>query len=503
MVATTAANLVVQISASAKKLTTDLRSAEGEVNSFAGRAVKSLSAIGIAVGVAALAAGATVSAMVIGAAKELDDLADSAASLGIATKELQRLQFQAGQAGSSAEGVGQSLMFMQNAIQDASDGNEQLSKSFARLGLDAKSLKSLKPEEQFRKIAAAMSTVTDQTEATSLSRNIFGRGGLQSLNLLRSNLEETSKLFDKLGLGASKSQEANVDAFDKSSKAVSAIWKDFKEKVAGDSITAFTAITDAIIKTVKEMGGLQGVATKVAIGVIGAVEGIVGAFNLAAEGVRQVVRGLIAAQIIIEEIKAFANSNSSEARNAPTEAEIKALNKRREGTTNPFLPGNPAVEPFKGKSKEDFAQEAVMAQQKIEGLKTSLIAMNAEMSKDTATPLQDSIRKLRLEMEALNKSATAAGTAVAGVTGTGKPGTGSITDERTGRTMTIGSPQGTGAAVTGTGAIWNDEGKVATINLNLTANQNFFDLQAEMAKDALNKTLNVTSTIDPAANRRR
>jgi hypothetical protein len=500
MVASTAANLVVEISASAKKLSTDLRSAEGEVTSFAGRAAKSLSAIGIAVGLAATAAGVTVGKMVIDAAKELDDLAESASALGIATKELQRLQFQAGQAGSSAEGVGQSLMFMQNAIQDASEGNEQLSKSFERLGLDAKSLKSLRPEEQFRKIAAAMSTITDQTEATSLSRNIFGRGGLQSLNLLRSNLEETSKLFDKLGLGASKSQEANVDAFDKSAKTVSAIWEDFKSKVAGDAIPAFTQISDSIIKIVTDMGGLQKAATSVAIGIIGAVEGIVGAFNMVSAGVKRIAGALILAQIAAAEIKAAWSNNSSEARNAPTEAEIKAMNKRREGVTNPFLPGNPPMGPFTGKSKEDFAQEATEAQQKIEDLKTSLITLNASMEKGDATPLQDSIRKLRLEMEGLNQSAIAAGNSVSGVAA--KSGFGSITDERTGRTMTVGSPQGTGA-VSGTGAIWDENGKVATINLNLTANQNFFDLQAEMAKDAVNKTLNVTSTIDPASNRRR
>lgn len=502
MAVTTVANLVVELSASANRLQNDLSKAEGDLKSFAANSGKALAGIGVAVSAAVIAGGALISKMVFDTAKELDDLSDSASALGIATKELQRLQFQAGQAGSSVEGVGQSLMFMQNAIDDAVEGNEQLVKTFARLGVDAKTLKGLRPEEQFRRIAAAVSQIRDQGQASNIARDIFGRGGLQQLNLLRSNLQETSDLFDKLGLGVSQNQEKNVDAFDKSTKALGAIWTDFKQKIAADAVPAFTVISDAITKTISDMGGLSTVARDVAIGIVGAIEGIAGAFNVVGDGIKFIQKGLLTTQIAALEVKRLWDSLSSDNRNAIPQAEIDRRNNRKSP-----IPGL-EFDKFTGKSTEQVAAEAAAAEKRIEDLKTTLIGLNTE----TKTPVMDALTSIRAALEGVNESAKNAAKSIGavGAAGTGG-GFGTITDEATGRTMSIGAPPGgTGSTLSpgttgtaGTAAIWNESGQVATINLNITPNSKFFDVQAQLAKDAVAKTLNVTSTIDPASNARR
>lgn len=494
MAATTVANLVVQVSASAEKLKTDLKSAEGTVTGFASNAGKVLAGIGIAVGTAVVAAGLGIAKMVTDTAKQLDDLGDSAGNLGIATKELQRLQFQAGQAGSSAEGVGQSLMFMQNAIQDAVDGNEQLVKTFQTLGLDAKNLKSLKPEEQFRKIADAMKRVTDQSQGVQLARNLFGRGGFEQLNLLRSNLEETSKQFDKLGLGASDSQLSNVDAFDKSSKAVSAIWEDFKQKVAGDSIPAFTMISEAIIKVIADMGGVGNIATKTASIIVSAVENMVKAINFISPAIGVVKQAWLGLQLLGQ-----ATQNTllkSQAKLAAPQAEIDEMRK------DPFTPNWLIPK----KSQEEFQKELLDSNSAIDETAAAIMKLHNESQVQEKTPLLDGLTKLRLELDGVSAAAEKAKESI------GKVGTGSgwIKNEATGEIMTVGqggnnllnSDLGTGTGGSfsntnmpgaGQGAIWSEENKDKSFTININTNSKYLEFVSNQVKLEVNRS----AVVDP------
>lgn len=286
--ATSVANLVVEISASAQKLRGDLASAERSIGQFSRQSITTLAKVGTGFALAGAAIAGAVGKLVFDTAKDIDALSDSAANLGIATNELLKLQFQAEQAGSSAGEVGQQLAFMQSAIANAGQGSEPLIKAFQRLGTSAKELRNLSPEKQFAQIADGFSKISNQAEALDLAKSIFGRGGVSALNLLRSNLKETGDEFQRLGLGLTQQQLDNVDAFDKATNAVSAIWSSYKQQVAADAVPAFTTVSNLIQDMIKNMGGLGVVSAKTATALIGSAEGIVEAFDF----VRKMITGL-------------------------------------------------------------------------------------------------------------------------------------------------------------------------------------------------------------------
>lgn len=254
------ANLVVEISADAKKLNQELKLSEQNIQAFSTKATTNFKLIGAAVGGAVIGGLTLLANRLLTTAKALDDLGDSAQSIGLTTKELQRLQFQAGQAGSDADGLTQSFIFMQNAVVDAARGSQQQVEAFQKLGINIQILKQLKPEQQFEMIANAFNKISDSQDQIDISRTIFGRAGVGQINLLNSKLKESKELFDRLGLGLSEQQAQNVDSLDKSSKLLDTIFDDFGNKIAADVSPAFDAINKGINQTIEEFGGLGGAA---------------------------------------------------------------------------------------------------------------------------------------------------------------------------------------------------------------------------------------------------
>lgn len=282
------ANLVVQISADAKKLTSELKSAESQVQSFASKATGQFKLIGAVIGTLATVTGVALIRSLNETTKALDDLGDSAQAIGLTTQQLQKLQYQAGQAGSSAEGVTQAFTFMLNAIADAERGSEQQVEAFKRLGLEASQLKQLKPEEQFNKIAGAFQNIKNKADQVDISRTIFGRAGVDQINLLNSSLKETGERFARLGLGINESQAEAVDKLDKSRKTLDAIWDDFGNKLAADVAPGFDAIISGINDTVEHFGGAGEGAAIMADTIIGAIDLVV----TAAEGMAKTWKAL-------------------------------------------------------------------------------------------------------------------------------------------------------------------------------------------------------------------
>lgn len=265
------ANLVVEISADAKKLNTALANSEIAIKGFATRAAANLKIAGLALaglGVAGIAGAALLVRKLNETTKALDDLGDTASSIGLTTKELQRLQFQAEQAGSSAQDVAQSFVFMENAVADGARGAQQQADAFNKLGLNVQLLKQLRPEQQFEQIAEAFKKIKNVNDQTDLARTIFGRGGISQINLLNSKLQESKKLFEDFGLGLNDQQAQNVDELDKSRKLLGSIFEDFGNKTAAGVAPAFDALNKGITKTIKDFGGLGGTAEFISKGII-------------------------------------------------------------------------------------------------------------------------------------------------------------------------------------------------------------------------------------------
>ena len=110
-------------------------------------------------------------------AEEVDAVAKSAVSLGIATEELSALGHAAQLSGSSVEGIGKVLEKMQANIGAASLGSKGMINNFRLLNIELSDLKDLKPEEQLLVFADAIKDMKDQSEKMKLVQAILGKSG--------------------------------------------------------------------------------------------------------------------------------------------------------------------------------------------------------------------------------------------------------------------------------------------------------------------------------------
>lgn len=114
----------------------------------------------------------------------IDALNDLSGRLGASAAGLQSLQVAASLAGGSAEAMTTALGKMSSTIGDAVAGNKQAAEAFSRLGLSAKELAQLKPDEAFRRIADATAAIPNSFERASAAQDIFGKGAKEIAGLL-------------------------------------------------------------------------------------------------------------------------------------------------------------------------------------------------------------------------------------------------------------------------------------------------------------------------------
>lgn len=149
-------------------------------------------------------------------AEEVDAVAKSAVSLGIATEELSALGHAAQLSGSSVEGIGKVLEKMQANIGAASLGSKGMIDNFRLLGVELSDLKNLKPEEQLSVLADAIKGMKDQSEKMRLVQAIFGKSGAELIPLLDAGSAGIKKMTDEakqIGATFTAEQAAEMEKF--------------------------------------------------------------------------------------------------------------------------------------------------------------------------------------------------------------------------------------------------------------------------------------------------
>lgn len=157
----------------------------GSLTKSAEAANAALKKIGAVVGVAALAA---FVARVNNAADELQDMADK---LGVSASSLSTLKLAAAQSGTSLDAVTGAIAKMSQNLGDAVGGSKQASEAFRKIGLDAKALAGLRPDEAFNKVSDAISKIENPYRRASAAQDIFGKGAREIQALLREGAAAT------------------------------------------------------------------------------------------------------------------------------------------------------------------------------------------------------------------------------------------------------------------------------------------------------------------------
>lgn len=214
------------------------------------------------IGTAALGAGAAMTGLVLRSISVGDEIGDTADKLGIGAKALQELRYGAIQSGAKTEDLDKALgkmlitvgkfkaakgkggsgggvipgLEMLGTGGGSQQGGEQ--DPFKRIGLNAKALSALKPEEQIRKIADGMQKLKTKADRAAVGAAIFGKSFLELDPLMR---DGTAGL-DKLSAAAHKYGGVMSDAAVEAAGKADAAMNDAKMAAAGLASTLGSAL---------------------------------------------------------------------------------------------------------------------------------------------------------------------------------------------------------------------------------------------------------------------
>lgn len=201
----------------------------------------------IAVG-AALAAGAIVRG-IRNQISELDKLNDVAAKLGVVPEKLIGLQHAAELSGVGAEGMNDALQKMSIGIAKAAGGSGPAKDALEELGLSAKALSAMTPDQALLRVADAMEKVEGNGAKMALAQAIFGRGGIDMVRTLeggsdaiRKNTEEAERFGMTLTSLDLKEIAAADDAFVRMKESITGVWTQLAVALA----PAFKVLADGI-----------------------------------------------------------------------------------------------------------------------------------------------------------------------------------------------------------------------------------------------------------------
>jgi len=213
----------VELFADDSKLVRGLRRAERKLRAF-GDSVRNL-------GLKMAALGSAMFAPLAASAKLFSGYGDQVAKMakrtGLSVEALSELRFVASQTGTSLEALETGFRRMQRSIYDAGRGLSTQTDALADLGLEYADLAGLSPEEQFKKLADAISQVEDPTRKAALAQALFGRAGTQLLPMFASGAKGIAILqaeARRLGLTMAgedaKAAEDFTDALDRLWKVI-------------------------------------------------------------------------------------------------------------------------------------------------------------------------------------------------------------------------------------------------------------------------------------------
>lgn len=225
----------VELFADDSKLVSGLKAASAKLKAWGG----AITALGAKI----FAAGSGIVVPMLGAAKAFSEVGDNIAKAskrtGIAVEEISALMFAADQSAVSFQELEDGIKFMQKALTAAgragTHASGELSQldqivgeldpsraagALARIGVAAKQLQGLSPDEQFKRIADGISRLEDATLRTSVAMAIFGRSGTSLIPMLSEGANGINAMIEKarqLGLVMSandaKAAEELNDAF--------------------------------------------------------------------------------------------------------------------------------------------------------------------------------------------------------------------------------------------------------------------------------------------------
>lgn len=159
----------------------------------------------------------------------IDRLAKTSDKLGIPTARLTQMHHAAALSGIEVNRLNMALQRMTRRVADAAAGGKQgklLAEAIQSIGLSARELGKLSPDEQFLRIADAMQETTDAGERVRIAFKLFDSEGVDVVNMLALGSEGLKEMYreaDKLGLTIDRVAAKKVEAANDSLRRLESI----------------------------------------------------------------------------------------------------------------------------------------------------------------------------------------------------------------------------------------------------------------------------------------
>ena len=215
-------DIAIQVGADIAPLITNLGKAQGSVVTF-GKAAESaasgpmrrMATVAGAIAGAAVAASLGLAALTKSAVDNIGALNDAAKATGLHVSQLQAMQQVAEEASVSSESLTKAVIKMQDSIGGAARGMKAPTDALAALGLAVADLAGQSPDEQFARLADAVSRIEDPAARAEAAIGVFGRTGadlIPMMNGYRDAVRDAAAYQEQFGIAVSEVDAAKVDA---------------------------------------------------------------------------------------------------------------------------------------------------------------------------------------------------------------------------------------------------------------------------------------------------
>jgi hypothetical protein len=185
--------------------------------------------------------------------KDFDDLGEAAERAGVGVSFLSGVGFAAKDAGSSVEGLGDAMKFLNRNTQEAIDGSQQTVAAFGQLGISVEELRSASPEELFYRVADGIKGIESPAQKTRVAMELLGRGGTEMLPLLNQGSEGIRAMqadIEDLGAVTTKEQAKWGDDWGRITTLIDAAWTGVRNTFAAPFLEFVSEHFDEIKRAV-------------------------------------------------------------------------------------------------------------------------------------------------------------------------------------------------------------------------------------------------------------
>ena len=211
-----------------------------------------------------------------------DALGKMADKIGIGTAALGGLRHAAELTGVATNTLDMGLQRMVRRVSEAASGSGEAKDALIELGLSAKALNEMSPDEQFRAIADAMEGVAGQGEKVRLAMRLFDTEGVALVNTLKGGSAALIKMeqeAERLGLRMSRGLVRGVESANDSITVLSSYVSTLFHRMVGELAPAIETITVKIREwveaSVQAAGGPKQFAKDMALAFVDAGKAIV------------------------------------------------------------------------------------------------------------------------------------------------------------------------------------------------------------------------------------